>query len=282
MPIPTHIDSLGHDELLLAARAAEAAATIIRDGYGNKTTIREKGIGDLVSEIDEQADQVITKMIKQAYPADVIVSEELQPNADGAGAGRTWYVDPLDGTAAFLFRAGDDIPSVMIALADGQEFVLGLMHFPLSGEWFYAVRGGGAYRNGEPLTATHDPATLGEAWVEMNHYGDVSYESPVFASLRQLLRAPGGARLVTTPIPHSGVAMRLFDGSQKLGAIIHDNNPAKVKQGPWDTAAAQAIVEEAGGVFLNLKGERYDLRHPEPIVIAANPAVASDIITLAK
>lgn len=281
MPIPSHLESLNDNDLLLAARAADEAGRIIRDGYGKRANIRAKGIGDLVSEIDEKADQVISQMIRIHKPTDSIVSEELQPDASHIGTGRTWFVDPLDGTAAFLFRVGTDVPSVLIALAEGDVFKLGIIHFPLTGAWFYALRDHGAYHDGEQLLAKEAPTLLSEAWVEMNHYGDSRYESPAFALLRERLRQPGGACLVTTPVPHSGLAMKLFGAGPKLGAIIHDNNPAKLKQGPWDTAAPQAIVEAAGGAFLNLTGERYNLREPQPLVIAANPAIAKAIVTLA-
>ncbi len=273
--LPPHLLTLGDPDLRLAAEAAAAAGTIIRDSYNRPTEIREKGVGDLVSAVDEEADQMITSLIRGNFPNDALISEELQP--DAAGASRTWIVDPLDGTAAFLFRAGADIPAVMIALEVDDVLKLGLIHLPLTGDWFYALTGRGAFKNGRPLRAHHAPATLSEAWVEMNHYGDAAYETPAFATLRQRLRSAGGARLVTTPVPHSALAMQLFDGERRLGAVIHDNNPAQLKQGPWDTAAPQAIVEEAGGVFWNLRGERYDRRQPEPILIAANRAVADAI-----
>jgi myo-inositol-1(or 4)-monophosphatase len=86
---------------------------------------------------------------------------------------------------------------------------------------------------------------------------------------------------VTTAAPHSGIAMALLDGEKRLSAIVHDNNKKNVKQGPWDTAAPQVIVEEAGGVFLNgLSGATYNPLDPAIIVIASNPSIAHEIIQL--
>ena len=84
--------------------------------------------------------------------------------------------------------------------------------------------------------------------------------------------------MVTGVVPYSGVAVRMLDQSVGMSAVVHDNGPKKVKQGPWDIAAVQLIVEEAGGVMWNPQGERISPFKPEPIIAAPSRALAEWIL----
>lgn len=197
-------------------------------------------------------------------------------------ARRIWIIDPLDSTTGSIFRAGIDIPSVLVALREDGVVKVGVIFFPLTGEYFYAVRGSGAYKNGVRIRIKTPVPSLREAWIDMNQYGDSSYETPAFEILRKRLRLPGGARLVTSLVPHSGIVARIVEGQKMISAVIHDNNPKKMKQAPWDVAAPQLFFEEAGGVFLNLEGRKYDPFNPELIIAAASGELAFEIINLLK
>ncbi len=112
----------------------------------------------------------------------------------------------------------------------------------------------------------------------------VRFESVEFATLRTRLRTPGTAcRMVTTYPATSGVACQILLGDARLSAVVHDNDVRSVKQGPWDTAAPQLIVEEAGGVFLNARsGGRYDTLSPDVIIIAATQSLADELLALIR
>ncbi len=156
---------------------------------------------------------------------------------------------------------------------------LGVVYFPLTQEWYYGQRGRGAWRNGSRLICEASEP-LAETWVELNHYGNAQWETPFFAELRERLRSSNGARLVTSNVPHSGVAMRVATGGGHLAAAVHDNNPRHVKQGPWDIAAPQLILEEAGGVFVSPHGERTDPFAGQPVIAARSAELAREILTL--
>eukprot|EP00906_Rhabdomonas_costata_P015393 RCo022140 len=96
--VPPHALYLSED-LRVAVTAAFAAGGIVREGYG-KHCLRtwEKGVADLVSEIDLQAEQVIVQCIRENFPADSILSEETLGTTKEGDQGRLWVVDPLDGT----------------------------------------------------------------------------------------------------------------------------------------------------------------------------------------
>ena len=263
--------------LHLAARAAFAAGQIIKEGYQLVHQVEVKNVGDLVSKVDFDADRAATTILQKDPSGLTIVSEELNPNAKDEQQDM-WIVDPLDGTTAYLQKAGPQFPSVLIAKRLNGQTKLGITYFPLSDEWFYAIQGQGAWKNGEPLNIEQREFRLEESWVEMNQYGNHEFETPFFQAARVALRSTNGARIVTSTFPHAGVAMRIAEQQTGLCVAIHDNNPDSLKQGPWDIAANQLIFEEAGGVFLNPEGHRTSLFKAEPIVIAPNRDLAQKVI----
>ena len=275
----SHATSI-HTDLGVAAEAALAAGKIIANGFGKFHSIDEKSVGDFVSEVDQLADQAVCSVL--AADSDTpILSEELHPEISGE-IKDFWIVDPLDATSAFLMQAGKQYPSVLIAKYQDGRVVLGLAFFPLTGEWFYGYRDQGAFKDGECLRVPETDSNLQDIWVEMNHYGDSTLETQSFSVLRDRLRTSDGARMVTTTVPNSGVALRVAESDTGLAAAIHDNSPAKIKQAPWDVAPVKLIIEEAGGVFLNLKGQPIDPFVAEVSVIARSKQLADQIIHLAN
>jgi myo-inositol-1(or 4)-monophosphatase len=273
--VSDHTKSLS-DSLFLAIRAADAAGRFVIDGYGKLNAFQQKDAGDLVSQVDFDADRAATAILSAESDLPIL-SEELNHAPDSLED--LWIVDPLDGSSAYLMQAGPQYPAVLVAQREQSETVLGVAYFPLTNDWFYAQRGRGAWRNGKRLLCESDES-LGDVWVEMNQYGNARWESSYFTSLGKRLRSTGGAQLVTTSAPNSGVAMRIATCENPLAIAIHDNGPEHVKQGPWDIAAPQLILEEAGGVFVNPNGERTDPFVAEPIIVARSVSLARSILDL--
>ncbi len=281
MNIPESILSFGDNQLLLAARAALAGGAIIAKGYGKLWNIKEKGVGDFVCRVDSDAEELILRIIKREDITSNIISEESIHEQDATTPSQ-WIIDPLDSTVSLLFRAGTDKPSVLIAHQENGVTDIAVVFIPVTCEWFYAVKNKGAFKgNGERLISSSS-IPLKEAWVDMNHYGDASLESELFAKLRTNIRSENGARLVTSQVPHSAIAMRILDETNGLAAVIHDNNAKKVKQAVWDVAAPKLVIEEAGGCVINLKGEPYNIFSPEPFIIANSTKLAQQIVQLAS
>lgn len=263
-------------QLSLAVQAASLAGQIIADGYDQTHAIDAKGVGDLVSEIDHRADRAMTDFLKDESDA-LIISEELNPDVDVV-PDECWIVDPLDASSAFLIRAGKQYPSVLVAKREQGETSCGVVHFPLTGEWFYGVCGRGAWKDGSPLQIPEQEVQLEEAWIEMNQYGDSSLETAAFSDLRQRLRSREGARLVTSNVPHAGVAMRIAESNSGLAAAVHDNRADHVKQGPWDIAAPVLILLEAGGAAMTLDGGTVDPFAGQPFVVSRTQALAEAVL----
>lgn len=277
--IPEHGSSLGPDMEVAMLAAAKAGAKIIA-GFGRMQEIREKGVGDLVSAVDEECDAEVHAVLKEARPDDDILSEELASRTQDRGQ-RLWVVDPLDATAGFLFMVGDRIVSTMVALREELATQLAVVFFPLSKEWFYAKRGEGCFKDGERVTTAGAETQLRHAWVDMNHFGNFANQSAAFTRLDERLRSDRGARLVTRMVPHSGIATELIEQRMRLAAVVHDNDAQHVKQAPWDIAPPQLLLEEAGGVMINQRKERIDPFKPELIIAAANVQIAEAIVDLA-
>jgi len=281
MAFPEQAYALGSEDLIIALRAAEAAGRIVREAYGEiHESDNVKGFGDVALVVDAEADIILHNTLRALAPGDRILSEETPATDHDDINGRRWVVDPLDSTTSMKFAAGESYCSVLAGLQIDGVTTVAVAHFPLTSEWFYAVRGGGAYKNGEKIATDTAPKDLGEVIVDMNHQ-PADLESAFFSKLWQQLRTPGrGAFRVTSHFPHSGIAMRIAEAAPWVSAAIHDNSTDKVKQAAWDTVAPALILEEAGGVYWNHLGEPYDPWNPTPILAASTEELARKILAL--
>lgn len=265
-------------EVEVAINAAMAAGRIIASSYGRVSGVEAKSVGDFVSETDKLADKAITSKLRKKFPKVSIISEELNPDSLES-SDCCWIVDPLDATSAFLFGQGSQ-SSVLIAYRENQDTKLAVVYFPLSKTVYCAVKGKGAYCNGRRLDSTAKPKSLGQSWVNLNHYSNEAYETKNFKKINKALRSSRGAALVTTLAPYSGISAKIADPKEKIAAVIHDNSSKCIKQAIWDVLAPQLILEEAGGVFLDASGKRYDPNKPGLIVAASSRRLADEILGL--
>ena len=121
-------------ELEVAVAAAKAAGEVLHSSFGRQQQIRYKGEVDLVTEVDEHAEQTIREILLAAYPDYGVLAEE-GGRLQGEGDAR-WIVDPLDGTTNYAH--GLPIFSVSIALERAGRTVLGVVYDPLREETYVA------------------------------------------------------------------------------------------------------------------------------------------------
>jgi histidinol phosphatase-like enzyme (inositol monophosphatase family) len=126
----------------LAQRAGEATLGYFRVDLAvdNK---RRDGQFDPVTEADRAAERVIREGLQKHYPNHGVFGEEFGYQA---GNGLTWVIDPIDGTRAFM--TGMLHWGLLLALFDGEKPILGIMHQPFTGEFFYGDNAGAFYRRG--------------------------------------------------------------------------------------------------------------------------------------
>eukprot|EP01012_Entosiphon_sulcatum_P026685 TRINITY_DN32168_c0_g1_i1.p2 TRINITY_DN32168_c0_g1~~TRINITY_DN32168_c0_g1_i1.p2 ORF type:complete len:276 (+),score=49.31 TRINITY_DN32168_c0_g1_i1:111-830(+) len=219
---------------------------------------------DLVTVYDKQCEDLILRHLCAPFPKFRCLAEETAAD-NGLGDEPTWIVDPIDGTTNFVHTHYHCC--VSIGLAVGRELVVGVVHNPNTRETFEAVRGGGAFCNGEPIHVSAK-AGLPEALVGCNFPARRTEEKlgAIFNVQRSLLVAGvHGLRVDgSSAIDLCNVAMGRLDAFFEVGIQ------------PWDVAAGAVILREAGGVMTDTTGDTFDpLNHR---VIGANsPALAAEI-----
>jgi myo-inositol-1(or 4)-monophosphatase len=219
-------------ELWVARLAAAEAAALIEARAGAER-VREKARADLVTEVDEAAEARILAHLREHFPDDRIVAEETA--AAAVAAGRRWIVDPLDGTVNFVHA--HPFVCVSIALVDDAGPAVGVVHAPLLGEVYHAVRGGGAYRNDRPIRVSEvaDPAR--SLWTTGFPFKKGKGDPAVYFRLVTdvLLATHGVRRAGSAALDLAYVAAGRAEGFFEIGL------------GPWDIAAGLLLVTEAGG-----------------------------------
>jgi len=221
---------------------ARAAGEVILEVYHSRPVVAaSKSDSSPLTEADLRAHHLIVSRLAGLQPALPVLSEEASElsYATRAAWTRYWLIDPLDGTREFLSRNGEF--TVNIALIDGNRVVLGVVHVPVSGITYWGSVGQSAWRaqaGTEPRRIQVQPELGASIRVagSRSHRGD---------SLDRFLGEIG---------PHDFVSM---GSSLKFCLVAEGQADVYPRLGPtseWDTAAAQAVLEAAGGAVLTLDG----------------------------
>jgi 3'(2'), 5'-bisphosphate nucleotidase len=225
-----------------ACEIARAAGRAILDVYGRADfVVARKSDDSPLTEADEVAHRIICGALEKLDTGLPILSEESLP-ADPAARRkwkRYWLVDPLDGTKEFVKRNGEF--TVNIALVDEHRAVLGAVHAPVLDRMYFGAVALGAWRS-DGGGASQPIAVRPNAASPLRVVGSRSHPSPELA-----------AYLAALP-PHEITDM---GSSLKICLVAEGAADIYPRLGPtseWDTAAAQAILESAGGRMIDLAG----------------------------
>ena len=230
-------------------RVAQLAGREVMDVYRQDFAVWEKADSSPLTLADTRSDAVIREQLTQAFPGIHIWSEESS-SGDAAQPATFFLVDPLDGTREFLKR--NDEFTVNIALVHQGKPIAGVVLAPASGELFFAARGRGAWAQ-----------VGGERTTLRGERTDAAAALRVMGS-----RSHGGAAvdawLAKLDGPYEFVAA---GSSLKFCRLAQGRADIYPRLGPtsqWDTAAAQAVLEQAGGAVLDPQGcaLRYGLDLP--------------------
>ncbi|MGM1054042.1 MAG: 3'(2'),5'-bisphosphate nucleotidase CysQ [Pseudomonadota bacterium] len=235
----------------IALEAGDAIMAV----YSCDFTVEEKEDKSPLTEADKAANEIIEAALHALPEGIPVLSEENTEGFAGADAdGRYWLVDPLDGTKEFIKRNGEF--TVNIALIENGRPVLGVVVAPALGVSYLAAEGVGAFKvawgkekSGErqPIRVSGPPAE-GAAWRVV---GSRSHPSPDLAAWLERLGK------------HDMVPM---GSSLKLCLIAEGDADVYPRLGPtclWDTGAAQAVVEQAGGRVETLVGQPLSYAKPQ-------------------
>ena len=225
-------------EIEVATAAAKRAADVALGYQAAGISAESKPDDSPVTVADKECERLIASMLDEKFPEDGILGEEGARKESKSG--RRWIIDPIDGTRDFL-RA-NPLWAVLIALEEGGEVVAGVVHLPVLRWTSWASRGDGAYRNGTRLHVSDiaTPETAALSLNGINRMRETPYADRVleWTSRFWSVRSLGG-----TPD-----AMMLAAGQLEIWI--------EPRVAPWDLAAPQVVLEEAGAVFFDLSGTR--------------------------
>jgi len=220
---------------------ARAAGDAILEVYATDFEVQAKADDSPLTQADMAAHNIIDKGLRELTPDIPIISEESGlPDFDQRGQWRRyWLIDPLDGTKEFVNRNGEF--TVNIALIDNHKPILGVVHVPVKEKTYTGCKGVGAtVRNNDA-----EPQAISVASSTGNAVRVVGSRSHRGASLDAYLEKLGEVEML--PMGSSLKFCVVAEG----GADIY---PRLGLTSEWDTAAAQAVVEQAGGAVLELDG----------------------------
>jgi 3'(2'), 5'-bisphosphate nucleotidase len=241
-------------ELEVACRLAREGGELVlryhraREGDPGGLAVDLKVGDEPVTEADRAVNQLLWTRLREAFPGDALLTEELPDDGSRHGAARCWLVDPIDGTKDFI--AGRPGFSVMIGLLQAGAPVLGVVYQPLGDVLYYATAGQGAYRR------------RGEGAPERLRVSAVRELSAV----RMVSSASHPAPAVEALRAQAGISDELSIGSVgiKLSLIaagerdLYINPMGRTKL--WDTCGPEVILREGGGSLTDGHGRPLDYR----------------------
>lgn len=215
---------------------------------------------DIVTTSDYDIEKYIIDRIKKEYAGDRILSEET--NSGTAVEGRTWTVDPIDGT--YNFANGIPLFGIQCALFDSGQPVTSAIYLPCKDEMYYAVIGGGAYLNDSKIMVRD--TELDKCMVS---FGDFPHFCPEDALLEKKIMCGISDKIARVRMFGAASVDFAFLASGKTnGIVIFTRNK-------WDIAPGILLCAEAGAV---IAGEHEKYSYDSKIVIAASQQNIVDMI----
>jgi myo-inositol-1(or 4)-monophosphatase len=252
------------DELAATIEIATDAAKLVHAYVGgDRIDVRAKGVGDVVTAADTASESLILERLKAAFPDDGVLGEEGS-NVQGT-SGRTWHIDPLDGT--LNFSRGVPIWCVSMALYEADRPLLAVISDPITRETFSARAGIGSYCNGEQISCSQVTAAADAVvhiTVDLKDLGASTGLDDLVAISPRVLR--------TRNIGSAALALA-YVAAGRFDAMLHRFANS------WDYGAGVLLVREAGGVVTDLRGEAYVLAAHD-LCATANASLHAEVLSI--
>jgi myo-inositol-1(or 4)-monophosphatase len=237
----------------VALATAKEAGEIQKKNINKMFKVMYKGEVNPVTEVDQLCEKKITDRIRKSFPDHQILAEEGTIGAKESPF--KWVIDPLDATVNYAH--GYPIFCVSIGVEKEGEIVFGVVYAPMLNELFTAEKGKGAFLNGKRIRVSKTPDLI-HALISTGFSYDLR-ENPGkdFDNFYQItLHAQGVRRDGCAALGLCYVAMGRYDGLWQS------------KLCPWDMAAGNLIITEAGGKVTDFKGKPNSIYNPE--ILATN------------
>jgi len=236
----------------VARKSGDVALGFFRQGIQVDT----KGDGTPVTVADQTAEKTARAWIESHFPEDGILGEEFGETRPGAK--RRWILDPIDGTKTFI--RGVPLWGTLVAVAEGERILAGAAYFPPVGDMLVAAPGQGCWWNGKRSRVSQE-ASLSKAVV-------LSTDERFLVHPERGEKWRALARQVAISRTWGDCYGYLLVATGRAEAMIDE------VLSPWDAAALQPIIEEAGGVFTDWTGTRTSFGGN---AIATNAALAAQV-----
>jgi len=247
------------------------AGALVCERFDNQTDMdvsSKRDANDLLTEVDLAVQDCIVERIRKAYPGDVVVAEERGLDSMPDNDARCWVIDPIDGTQNFV-RSLFPTFGISVAFAVGGRPVAGGIMLPIGNDLFLAERGGGTFRNGVRQRVS-DVSELSVARIEVD-FSMPPVRDETLARADTILRTVGQIRCNSSTV----VALCAIVSGDMDGFV-------EVALWPWDYAAGQVLVEEAGGRASRMDGTDLRLFDGRGGVLMSNGRLHEELVRSIK
>ncbi|MEN0053934.1 MAG: inositol monophosphatase family protein [Mucilaginibacter sp.] len=224
--------------------------------------IEYKGLNDLVSYVDKNAEKIIVEGLRKILPEAGFITEEKTTTT--LGERYNWIIDPLDGTTNFIH--GLPAFSVSIALKEYDKLVLGVVYEINQDECFYASKDTPAYLNGKEIGVSKNKAVADSLLATGFPYYDFSKQATYIDLFTELMRSCHGLRRIG-----SAAVDLVYTACGRFDAFYEYNLNA------WDIAGGIVIVKQAGGDIVNFKGGPEVIETRE--LLATNGLITGELLS---
>ena len=218
-------------DLELMRRAALEAGALAMSFRRDGAKSWDKSPGHPVTEADLAVNALLLERLGQARPDYGWLSEETADKAEARSQMRTWVVDPIDGTRAYM-RPADPNWCIAIALVEAGEAIAGVLYAPMHEELFEASKGGGAFVNGAALSVSGRAEEAGARVI----VDEAVVKHPEWPT-------PWPELVLPKPKPNATLYRMALVAAGRWDATF-----ALIRKSDWDLAAGAVLVAEAGGI----------------------------------
>lgn len=255
------------DILSVAVSAAGQAASFLQSRFGQDHRIEAKGDRNFVTDVDKQAQRMIIDAVRGRFPGHDILAEEDDHSAAAhcSPDNYLWIIDPLDGTHNFI--RNNPCFGVSIGICHKGAFVCGVINMPISAEVYVAEKGGGAFKNGQPIRVS-GRAELREC--SLSYDSALRSDPPLLAATLQDLAK------------HT-FNVRMFGSSARALSYLAEgvvDACVEFEDMPWDFAAGVCLIEQAQGTVTDLLGR--PVTHSSMGYVAANPRLQPQLLSIVR
>ncbi len=246
-----------------ALKAAYISSEMIKKSFNNKHNIVHKGTVDLVTEVDLASEKIIREELTKNFPEIKFHGEE--GGGESWKNGDFWIVDPIDGTTNFANR----LPhfSISIALCHNGVPLVGVIKNPINDETYTTIKNGGAFCNNEPIHVSNISDINNALAVTGFPYNRREHIDEITTRLKNMLMKVQDVRRF------GSAALDLCYLAKGIYSIYWEKNLK-----PWDIAAGQLLLEEAGGKITKYDGSKMELDSLE--LLATNGILHEECIEI--